>query len=94
MAVNSVQHSFLCNNNCIADDSGDDDDDDDNDKDEEEDSGSKKKEEGPKSYYLRQNKPRTHFYNVPVEGRLFWNHKILLPLLRFNEYFTFSVEIK
>ena len=71
-------YRYLCSNNCFADDSDDDDDDDDdddNDKDEEEDSGSKKKEEGPKSYYLRQNKPRTHFYNVPVEGMLFWNQE-------------------
>ena len=48
--------------NCYLSESSDDDDDD---KDNEEE---KEKDTGPKSYYLRQNKPRTQLYNAPIEG--------------------------
>ena len=42
------------------------------DEDEKEDDNEEKEEEsGPKSYYLRQNKPRTQLYNAPVEGN-YW----------------------
>ena len=56
----------------MTDDSDDDDEEEEeegeNDKDGEDEEGNKKKEEGPKSYFLRQHKPRTQLYNAPIEG--------------------------
>ena len=60
----------------FVDDSDDDDSsDDDNENDDEDDEkegddhdGVKDSKDGPKSYFLRQNKPRTQLYNAPVEG--------------------------
>ena len=51
----------LTRNCCLSESSDDDDDKDEN---EEE----KEKDSGPKSYDLRQNKPRTQLYNAPIEG--------------------------
>ena len=49
----------------ITESSDDDDEDDDKDG---ENGENEEKESGPKSYFLRQNKPRTQLYNAPIEG--------------------------
>ena len=75
------------------DNSENDDDDDENegdeDEDDDDDNGSQKSK---RSYNLRANKPRTHFYNVPVVGKALCIYLILLQDQKERSVFIKSVQ--
>lgn len=56
---------------CYPEDSDEEEEDGDDDENEKDEEGEGEKESGPKSYFLRKNKPRTQLYNAPIEGLYF-----------------------